>query len=166
MAQTGKPGAERALDNAQDRVEDAAERGKRTVDHATDVARAANDRTGDAARYGLHVVQRAAGAVGEVQREVTQRSAEGMAELGRALVDLTVAQTRQNLETWTALTGAVDWEQVAKAVDWDRVFQIQSEFLRVSLERTVQLTQHYLEVTQTVVTTAASAAQRQAEPAA
>jgi hypothetical protein len=89
-----------------------------------------------------------------------------MAELGRALVDLTVAQTRQNLETWTALTGAVDWEQVAKAVDWDRVFQIQSEFLRVSLERTVQLTQHCLEVTQTVVTTAASAAQCQAEPAA
>ena len=57
-------------------------------------------------------------------------------------------------------------DQVAKAVDWDRVFQIQGEYLRVSLERTMQLTQRYLEVSQAVVTQAASVARREAKKAA
>jgi hypothetical protein len=51
-------------------------------------------------------------------------------------------------------------------VDWDRVFQIQSEYLRASLGRTARLTQSYLEVSQAVMTSAASAAQRQAKKAA
>jgi hypothetical protein len=42
-------------------------------------------------------------------------------------------------------------------------FQIQSEYLRVSLERAGQLTQRYLEVSQAVVTTAASVARREAK---
>ena len=130
MAQTAKPGAEKALDNAKDITENVAEQ-----------------------------------AVG-VAREVAHQSAEGTAELGRVLVDLTVAQTRQNLETLQALTGAVDWERVAKAVDWDRLFQVQSEFLRVSFERIARLTQSYLEVSQAVVTAAADVAQDQALKAA
>jgi len=81
-------------------------------------------------------------------------------------VDLTVEQTRQNLETLSALTGTIDWDQVAKAVDWDRLIQIQSEYLRVSLERTAQLTQRYLEVSQTVLNATASAAKEQARKAA
>ena len=118
------------------------------------------------ARHGLQVVQRTAEAVGEVQREVAHRSAEGTAELGRVLVDLTVEQTRQNLETLAALTRAIDWDQVAKAVDWDRLIQIQSEYLRVSLERRAQLTQRYLEVSQTMLNATAAVAQRQARKAA
>jgi Helix-hairpin-helix motif len=123
-------------------------------------------RAEDAARHGLHVVQQAAGAVGELEREVARRAAEGTAELGRVLVDLTVAQARQNLETLTALAEAVAWDRVAKAVDWDRVLQIQGEYLRVSLERAGQLTQRYLEVSQAVVTQAASVARREAKKAA
>ena len=42
--------------------------------------------------------------------EVTRRSAEGTAELGQVLAELVQEQTRRNLETWTALAGAVDWE--------------------------------------------------------
>ena len=58
------------------------------------------------------------------------------------------------------------WDQVAKAVDWDRVFQIQSAYLRVSLERATELTRRYIEVSQAVLTATASAAQRQAKEAA
>jgi hypothetical protein len=119
-----------------------------------------------AGESGLRVVRRAADAVAETERAVAQRATDGTAELGRVLVDLTVAQTRHNLETLNALSAVVDWDQVVKAVDWDRAFQIQSDYLRTSLERAAQLTQRYLEVTQTVVTAAASTVQREAKKAA
>ena len=66
-------------------------------------------------------------------------------------------QIRHNFETWTALTGAVDWEQV---------FQIQREFLRVSLERAAQLTQRCLEAARAGMIAAASATLNQARNAA
>jgi hypothetical protein len=47
-----------------------------------------------------------------------------------------------------------------------RVFEIQGEFVRASLDRSAQLTQRYLEVTRTVIATSASAARRQAGKAA
>ena len=47
-----------------------------------------------------------------------------------------------------------------------RCSQIQSAYLRASLERTAQLTRRYLEVSQAVMTSAASTAQRQAKKAA
>ncbi len=56
--------------------------------------------------------------------------------------------------------------EVARAVDWDRVFRIQAEYLRASLERTAQLTRRYLEVSQAMTNSAVSAAQRQAKKAA
>ena len=102
MAQTAKTGAEQASDTAE-------------------VTREATDRVEDVAHRDFQVIQRTANAVGEVHREMAQRSAEHTAELGRVLVDLLQEQTRYNLETLSALTGAVDWDQVAKAFDWDRV---------------------------------------------
>jgi hypothetical protein len=105
-------------------------------------------------------------AAAEREREAASRSAEGTAELGQALVDLVGQQTRQNLETLKALNEAIAWDQVAKAVDWDRVFQIQGEYLRVSLERAARLTQRYLEFSQAVVTQVASVAQRETKKAA
>jgi plasmid stabilization system protein ParE len=162
MAQTAKPAAEKAADDIKGTTENTAEQGKRAADQAAEGAREATERVVDAARQGLHVVERAVGAAAEVER----RSAEGTAELGRAFVDLMGQQTRQNLETLKALSEAVDWDQVAKAVDWDRVLQIQSEYLRVSLERAGQLTQRYLEVSQAVVSQAASVARREAKKAA
>ena len=97
---------------------------------------------------------------------MAHRSVEGTAELGRVLLDLTVAQTRHYLETLNALTGAVDWDQVARAVDWDRVFQLQSAYLRVSLERAAEITRRYLEVSQAVMIASAEAVQDQARKAA
>ena len=94
------------------------------------------------------MARRAIGIVGEAQREVARRSTEDAAELGRALVGRAHAQTRHNLETLTALTGVVDWEQVVR---------LQGEFLRASVERSARLTRRYLEVTQAVITAAAAA---------
>jgi hypothetical protein len=102
-------------------------------------------------------VQRTTDALGEVQREVAQRSAEHTAELGRVFVNLLQEQTQHNLKTFAALTSAVDWDQVTR---------IQSEYLRVSLERTAQLAQRYFEVTQAVADATADAAKRQARKAA
>jgi hypothetical protein len=119
-----------------------------------------------AARSGLQVVQRSADSAGEMQLLVMQRSAEGTAELGQALLDLMNAQTRHNLETWSALTQAIDWDRAAAAVDWDRVVQIQTEFVRASLERAARLTQRYLEVAQAVTVATADVAKRQASKVA
>jgi hypothetical protein len=95
--------------------------------------------------------------VDEAQRAVAQRSAESTTKLGRMFVDLANKQTRHNLETLRALTNTVNW---------DRVFQIQSEYLRVSLARTARLTQGYFELGQAVMTSAVSDAQHQAKKAA
>ena len=89
--------------------------------------------------------------------EPTREAAEGTTELGRALTDLVQEQIRHNFETWTALAGAADWEQV---------FQIQREFLRVSLERAAQLTQRCLEAARGGMIAAASATLNQARNAA
>jgi hypothetical protein len=166
MAQTAKPAAEKAFDYAKKAADEVAEQGERTADQAADVTREAADRAEDVARHGLQVVQRTVDAVSNVRREVAHRSADGTAELGRVLVDLTVEQTHQNLETLSALTRAIDWDQVAQAVDWDRLVQIQSEYLRVSLELGAQLTRRYLELGQAVLNASATAAERQARKAA
>ena len=46
------------------------------------------------------------------------------------------------------------------------MIELQGEFLRASLDRSAQLTQRYLEVTQAVMTATASAARQQARKAA
>ena len=103
----------------------------------TDTIRDTSDNLAqDAARGVLQAMQKTAEAV-------THWPAEGSAELGQALVDLLKEQNQHNLETLAVLT---------KAVDLGRIFEIQGEFLRGSLERVEQLTQAYFEVTQRVIT--------------
>ena len=98
-------------------------------------------------------VRLAAGVAGVVAHQ----AAESTTELGRALTDLMQEQDRHNFQTWTALTSATDWGQV---------FQIQREFLRVSLERAAQLTQRCLEAARAGMIAAASATPNQARNAA
>jgi hypothetical protein len=157
MAQIARTGAERPPETAATAASNVAELCKRTADQGAAVAREAADRVEDAAHSGARTVQRMDGAIGEAKLAVAQQSAEGTATLGRVFVDLANEQIRHNLEALNALTGAVDW---------DRVFQIQGEYLHVSLERTVRLIQRCLEVSQATMTSAASAAQRQAKKAA
>ena len=150
MAQTAKTGADAAADNAKHAAENVAEIGKRAA-HET------AERAEGNMREGAQLVRRTTEAAGEVQRQVAHRSAEGTAELGQVLVDLMNEQTRHNVETFKALTGAVDW---------DRVVKVQGEFLRVTLERMVQLNQRYLDVFQSVANAAVTTAKDQARKAA
>ena len=166
MAQTAKPEAEKAVDTARDTTNDIADLGKRTTDKAVDLTRETVAKAEDVTRGGFRAVERTVGAAREVERAVTRRSAEGTAELGQVLTGLIKEQAQHNVETMSALTGAVDWEQVARAVDWKQVVEIQTGYLRVSMERMAQLTQRYLEISQAVLTTASSAALRQVDKAA
>jgi hypothetical protein len=166
MAQIANTGAEKATDTAKNTTDNLARVGKRTAEQTVEVTRQAAERAESVARRGVQVVRRTVEAAAEVESAVAHRSAEGATELGRALVELVNVQTRHNLETLTALTHAVDWDQVARAVDWDRVFQIQSAYLRVSLDRAAELTRRYFEVVQAVTVSVADTAQRQAKKAA
>ena len=111
----------------------------------------------EAARSGLLMARRAAGAAGGVQRELAQGSADMTAELGQALVDVVQLQTRHNVETLAALSGAVDWA---------RLCQIQGDFLRTSLERMAGLARRQLELGQAMMTAALEVAQEQDRRAA
>ena len=168
MAQIAKTGADKAptASSTKPATDNVAELRRRAVDQAAEATRGTAERVENTARHGAETFQRAAGAAGNAQRELTQLSAAGTTELGRMFVELASEQTRQNFEMLQALTGAVDWNRFAKAVDWDQVRQIQSAYLRASMERSAQLTRRYLEVSQAVMTSAASATQRQAKKAA
>ena len=73
---------------------------------------------------------------------------------------------RQNSKSCGGLTAALDRNQAVKAVDWERVVQLQGELLRGNLDRSAQLTQRYLEVTQAVMTVTPFATRQQTKKAA
>ena len=166
VAEAGKRTADQAAEVGRRTTVRVAQVGERAVEQTAEVTRELTDRTGDMIQQGLRVVQGTADAARELPRAVARQSAEGTAEIGRTLLSLVHEQTRQNLDTMQALATAVDWNRAVKAVDWERVFEIQGEFVRASLERSAQLTQRYLEVTQAVMAASASAARQQARKAA
>ena len=153
MAQIAKTGAEKAPTIAKDAPGNVAELRQRAAEQGADVVHEAADRAEDAAHRGARTLQRMASTVGEAQRGEARQVAEGTTGFSRVLIDLANEQTRHNFATLKAFTGAVDWGQV---------IQIQGEYLRASLERTARLTQGYLELGQAVMTSADSAARRQA----
>ena len=114
-----------------------------------DTATAATETAAEAAHDGLQVARRTTDAVAGAQRELTHRTAEGTAELGRELSDLLQEQVRYQLAT-VATRG--------EAVDWDRLFRLQADYLRDSLERTAQLTRRWLDLSQAVLTANLNAA--------
>jgi hypothetical protein len=150
MAQTARNEAEKATDNL-------AELGRRTADQAVDATREATDKAGDTARRGHQAVQKTAGAAIEVERAVTRESAEGATRLGRVFADTLKEQGEHNVEVLKALTRTVDWNGVA---------QLQSAFLRASMDRAARLAGGYFEVVQAVMASAASATKQQARKAA
>src|SRR3954453_17563866 len=136
---TANHAADKATNTAKNASDQTAEQGRRTSEQAA-------GGTADGRRQALQLVHGMAGAAGEVQREGARRSAEGSAQLGQTLLTLLNEQAQHNFNAWKELTGAVDWDRVIKAVDWDRAAKIQTEFLRVSVERSAQLAQCYFEV--------------------
>ena len=172
MAQTAKTEADKATDNAAElgkqatdnaaelskqATDDAAKLGKQAPYKAAEVTREAAGQAENVARSGLQVVRRTVEAVAEVEQQTARRAAEGTAEISQVLIDLINEQTRHNVAAFQALTQAVDWRQVA---------ELQSKFLRESLERTAQFTQRYFEVSQTMLTSVLSTAREQVRKAA
>jgi hypothetical protein len=146
--------AERATKEAVQQAQDA---GGSAVRGGAAAAQGAAQAGAGAMRSGLQVVQRAADTAGEVQRETAQRSAEGTAELGQAWMELVQQQSRHNVQTLTALTGAVRWDEVLRA---------QGEFVRASVERMAQFTQRWLETSRSVMSSATAAARDRRDRAA
>ena len=141
---------EKATDNV-------AELGKRAADRGTDVAREAIDRTEGTARRGFEYAQRTAGAALEVERTVARRSAEGATQISQAFAELVKEQARHNVAVLQALS---------RTVDWDGVAQVQSDFVRTSVERAAAFTRHYFEVVQAVTASVVSTTKEQARKAA
>jgi hypothetical protein len=150
MALTAKTQAEKTTDTV-------AELGKPTTAKAVDVTREATDKAEDTARRGFQAVQKTADAALEVERAVARQSAEGTARIGRVFADTLKEQGEYNVEVFKALTRTVDWNGVA---------QIQSAFLRASMDRAARLAGRYFEVVQAVMASAASATKEQARKAA
>ena len=150
MAQIARNEAEKATDNV-------AELGKRTADKGADAAREAIDRTETTARRGFEVAQRTAGAALEVERAVARRSAEGATQISQAFAELVKEQARHNVAVLQALS---------RAVDWDGVAQVQSDFVRTSVERAAAFTRLYFEVVQAVTASVVSTTKEQARKAA
>src|SRR3954451_14220035 len=152
-------GSDKAGNGAEHEVRQTAER---TTEAAASVARSGAkvarevtetgaQATTAAARSGLQLVERTAGAFGEVQRETAQRSAEATAELGRLFVELLGEQTRHNMEVATAFSRSADWGEIAR---------LQGEFVRTSFERMNRLNGRYLEIVQDVMRATVSAARQ------
>jgi hypothetical protein len=122
--------------------------GRESTDAAREAAAAGARAATNVARGGLQLLQRTADAVDEVERDVLDRSTQGITQLSELFVDLIGAQSRHNVETLAALT---------RAVRYDALIQIQSDFLRTSLERMAEFSRRYLEMTQQVMSSAAAA---------
>jgi hypothetical protein len=149
---------ERAVKETTVRTAEVARSAVRGGTEATQAAVSAGAETATrAARGGLQVVRQAADTAGEAQRLVVQRSAESTSALSQALLDLVQEQSRHNLETLTALT---------RAVRWDEILQAQSAFLQASLERMAAFSRRYAEVTQAVLTSASPAGRDRRDRAA
>jgi hypothetical protein len=142
--------AEKATDNV-------AELGKRTADKGADVAREAIDRTENTVRRGFETAQRTAGAALEAERAIMHRSTEGATEISQAFAELVKEQARHNVAVLQALSRTVDWSGVA---------QVQSDFVRTSVERAAEFTRRYFEVVQAVTASVVSTTKEQARKAA
>jgi hypothetical protein len=135
------------------------------IERAADSARAAANAGTTAARSVLRVAHQSGQAAGEAQRDLAERSSEGLTEFNRVLADHVREHARQSLEAWTILARAVRWDEVIKAVDWQQVTELQTRYIRDSLDRTTQLTRRCLELGQAMMESAA-AAQRKSDRAA
>ena len=156
MAQTARTEADKATIVAKP-ITDNGELSNQAMDKAAEATREAVGQAENVARSGLQVVQRTVDAAVEVEHQTARRAAESTAEISQVLVDLINAQTRQNIQAFSALN---------EAVDWQRIFQVQSELLQANLERTAEFSRRYVEVVQAVLTATLSTAQDQARKAA
>lgn len=158
-------GSERAAQDSARATRETAERAadtvattaRRSAEAGRDAAAAGAETASTAARSGLQLVGKVASGMGDVQRETARQSAEAAAEIGRLWVDLLNEQMRHNLQFAATLR---------RTVNWDELVQLQSEFVRTSLERLTELNSRYLEAIQALTRATAASAERHTRDAA
>ena len=141
MAQIARPEADKvaAARNARNEI---AELGKQITDEAAGQAE-------NVARSSFQSARQAVDAGAEVGRKIAGRAEVGMTEINQSLVELLNQQARHNVQLFQTL---------AQPTNWGKAAQLQNEFLRTSWQRAAQFARRYVEVSQTVMTSALSTA--------
>ena len=119
-----------------------AELGKQITDDAAGQAE-------NVARSSFQSARQAVDAGAEVGRKIAGRAEVGMTEINQSLVELLNQQARHNVQLFQTL---------AQPTNWGKAAQLQNEFLRTSWQRAAQFARRYVEVSQTVMTSALSTA--------
>ena len=108
---------------------------ERSAEKLTRVTRATAEAGADVARESVQLTQKATEALAQSATDfaedgsgTTRQLAEGSPEVGRAFADLLGEQTRQSVDTLSALARAVNWTDVAQA----QSKLIAGSFLRIS----------------------------------
>ena len=135
MAKIARTEADQAAENARNEI---AELGKQITDQAQRVARG-----------GFQSARQAVDAGAEVGRKIASRAEVSMTEINQSLVELLNQQARHNVQLFQTL---------AQPTNWGKAAQLQNEFLRTSWQRAAQFARRYVEVSQTVMTSALSTA--------
>ena len=156
MAQIAKTEADMAASSAKDAGDKVAELGKQTTAAAAEITRDAASQAEAFARKGLQSVRPTVAAAAEVGQNTARRAQEGMAETNQSLLDVLHEQARHNVRILQTL---------AQPANWGKAVQLQSEFLKASLQRAAQFARRYVEVSQAAMTSALSTARDQASKA-
>ena len=141
MAQIARPEADK-VDTARNARNEIAELGKQITDDAEGQAE-------NVARSSFQSARQAVDAGAEVGRKIAGRAEVGMTEINQSLVELLNQQARHNVQLFQTL---------AQPTNWGKAAQLQNEFLRTSWQRAAQFARRYVEVSQTVMTSALSTA--------
>ena len=142
MAQIARPEADKAADAARNARNEIAELGKQITDKAAGQAE-------NVARSSFQSARQAVDAGAEVGRKIAGRAEVGMTEINQSLVELLNQQARHNVQLF---------QRLAQPTNWGKAAQLQNEFLRTSWQRAAQFARRYVEVSQTVMTSALSTA--------
>ena len=156
MAQIARPAADKAADTARKARNEVAELGKQTIAKAAEITRDAASHAETFVREGLQSVRPTVAAAAEVGQNTARRAQEGMAEINQSLLDLLHEQVRHNVQVLQTL---------AQPANWGKAVQLQSEFLKASLQRAAQFARRYVEVSQAVVSSAQTTARGQTRQA-
>lgn len=152
MAQIAKTEADKAASSAKDAGDKVAELGKQTTAAAAENTRDATSQAETFVRKGLQSVRPAVDTAVEVGQNTARRAQEGMAEVNQSLLELLNEQARHNVQVLQTL---------AQPAKWSKAAELQSEFLRASLQRAAQFAWRYLEVSQAIMSSAQATARGQ-----
>jgi len=157
MAQIARTDADKATNTAKAVSDNVAELGKQTTVKTAEVMRKANGQAENMMRDNLQAVRQAVDVAIEVEQKTVRHVGAGLSEISQALMEAFTAQARDNAQLLQALTKPANWSQTAK---------LQGEFLQASFQRTAQLSQRYVEVSSTFMTSALAIGWNQAKKVA